>query len=202
MTSRGRPREFDRDAALAKAMTLFWERGYEGAAIGDLAEAMGINRPSLYAAFGCKEALFREAMDLYDRVESVPLQKLLDDAPTACAGVEATLRYNAEAYSDTTRPRGCFVVLASIIGTPESADVRAALAAARAAGEKALFDRIERGRAEGDVAAGADAKLVAAFYTTVMHGLSIQARDGVDRQGLDAIVTAAMAAWPALAGKG
>lgn len=201
MTNRGRPRAFDRDAALEKAMVLFWERGYEGAAIGDLAAAMGINRPSLYAAFGCKEALFREAMELYDRVESAPIQKLIDEAPTARAAVEASLRHNAEVFTDRSRPRGCFVVLASIIGTPESAEVRAALAQARAEGERSMRDRIVRGQRDGDVDPAADPAAIAAFYTTVMHGLSIQARDGADRAALDAIVTAAMAAWTSLSGR-
>jgi Transcriptional regulator len=201
MTGRGRPRAFDRGAALEKAMQLFWERGYEGAAIGDLAAAMEINRPSLYAAFGCKEALFLEATALYEEREGAPLQKLLDEAPTAREGIEAHLRYNVGAYTDASHPPGCFVVLASIIGTPDNAEIRAALARSRAEGEAVILARIERGQAEGDVAASADARMIAAFYTTVTHGLSIQARDGVGRNGLDRIVDAAMAAWPALAGK-
>jgi AcrR family transcriptional regulator len=181
-------------------MEVFWARGYEGASLGELTEAMGINKPSLYAAFGCKEALFREAVALYDALESAPIQRALDEAPTARAAVEASLRHNARAYSRPDQPRGCMVVLASLLGTPENEIVRQFLKENRALGEAALRRRIERGFAEGDVPARADARRIAAFYTTVTQGLSVQARDGASTEALETIVDAAMSAWDRLVG--
>jgi AcrR family transcriptional regulator len=198
MAERGRPRAFDRNAALRRAMEVFWARGYEGASLGELTEAMDINKPSLYAAFGCKEALFREAVALYDATEGAPIQRALDAAPTARAAVEASLRHNARAYARDDQPRGCMVVLASLLGTPENEAVRRFLKENRALGEEAVRRRIERGIAEGDVPTGADTRRMAAFYTTVTQGLSVQARDGASAEALDAIVDAAMAAWDKL----
>ena len=198
MAERGRPRTFDRQEALRRAMEVFWARGYEGASVGELAEAMGINRPSLYAAFGCKEALFREAVALYDATEGAPIQRALDEAPTARAALEAMLRHNARAYARDDQPRGCMVVLASLLGTPENEAVRQFLRENRALGEEVLRQRIERGIAEGDVPTGADARMLAAFYSTVTQGLSVQARDGASVAAMEAVVDAAMAAWDRL----
>ena len=195
MAERGRPREFDRQEALRRAMVLFWSRGYEGASLGDLTAAMGINRPSLYAAFGCKEALFREAVALYDASEGAPVQEALEAAPTVRTAIEAMLRVNAEAYVSPQKPRGCMIVLSSLIGAPENEELRGFLARLRRQGEAELRRRIERGIAEGDLPPGTDARRLAAFYTTVLQGLSVQARDGASRKTLNAIVDGAMAAW-------
>jgi len=179
-------------------MNLFWLRGYEGTSLDDLTAAMGINRPSLYAAFGNKEQLFREAIARYDRLEGGPVQDALDRGPTAKDGIAAALRHNARAYTRPTSPRGCMVVLSSLLGASDNATVRAFLADSRRAGEAAIADRVHRGIVEGDVPAGADPARIAAFYTTVTQGLSIQARDGASVVVLDAIVDAAMGAWHGL----
>ncbi len=195
MVERGRPRAFDRDAALRRAMELFWARGYEGTTIGDLTAAMGINRPSLYASFGCKEALFEEAATLYDQVENADLKRAVAAAPTARRAVEALLRLNARAFAAGDRPPGCLIVLSALLGTPENAGVREFLARNRRAGEQELKERIERGIRDGDVDPATDCAKLAAFYTVVLQGLSVQARDGTDAAALDRIVDAAMAAW-------
>lgn len=195
MVERGRPRAFDRDAALRRAMELFWARGYEGTTIGDLTAAMGINRPSLYASFGCKEALFEEAAVLYDRVENAEVKQAVAAAPTARQAVEALLRLNARAFTAGDRPPGCLIVLSALLGTPDNAGVRDFLARTRRAGELELKQRIERGIRDGDVAPATDSEKLAGFYTAVLQGLSVQARDGADAAALDRIVDAAMAAW-------
>lgn len=198
MAGRGRPRSFDRTAALERAMEVFWRLGYEGASMAELTAAMGIGSPSLYAAFGCKEALFREAVALYDRVESEAVTRALQEAPTARAAVEALLRANAAAYADPEKPAGCMVVLAALLGTPENEGLRATLAENRRQGQEALRLRLEQGLAAGELPPGTDTARLAAFYTTVLQGLSIQARDGASAEALAAIVEAALAAWDQL----
>jgi AcrR family transcriptional regulator len=193
----GRPRGFDREAALAAALRVFWTHGYEGASLADLTAAMGINRPSLYAAFGNKQALFSEAFALYERQEGAPLDRLLMEAPTARVAIEASLRHNARVYAREGFPRGCLIVLSLMVGTPESADVRSLLAERRRAGESAFAARIARGQREGDVPPSADPKRLAAFYTAVLQGMSVHARDGASEAELMAIAETAMAGWPA-----
>jgi AcrR family transcriptional regulator len=200
MADLGRPREFDRDAALRQAMLVFWERGYEGTSIGDLTAAMGINKPSLYGAFGCKEALFREAVELYGATEGALSDRALGEEPTARAAVETLLRGNACAYVEAGKPPGCMIVLSGLLGTPENAAVRRFLADTRGEGEESLRQRLDRAVKEGDLPLEADTRRLAAYVTTVLHGLSIQARDGASQAELDAIVDCAMAGWDALAG--
>ncbi|HTN90704.1 MAG TPA: TetR/AcrR family transcriptional regulator [Sorangium sp.] len=199
MAGRGRPRSFDRASALRRAMEVFWERGYEGTSLSDLTTAMGINSPSLYAAFGCKEALFREAVSLYSEVEGAAVARAMREEPTARRAVEAMLRGNAEAYVSPGKPSGCMIVLAATLGTQESEAVRSHLAEVRRGALVELQRRLDRGVAEGDLPAGTDTAALAAFYTTVLQGLSIQARDGASREALLAVVDCAMAAWDALA---
>ncbi|CAB3704852.1 TetR/AcrR family transcriptional regulator [Achromobacter denitrificans] len=193
----GRPRAFDRDTALLAAMRTFWTQGYEGTSVQDLATAMGVNKPSLYATFGCKEEIFREAVELYDRVEGKATSQSLKKAGTAREAVESMLRSNARAYVVEEGPRGCMIVLSSLLGAPENDSVRAFLADNRLQGEATLRARLAQGMAEGDLAASADLDQLAAFYTTVLEGLSIQARDGASIEKLNIIIDAAMLAWPA-----
>lgn len=196
MAPTGRPRAFDRQKALAAAMEVFWERGYEGTTLADLTQAMGINRPSLYGAFGNKEELFAEALALYEGIEAEQITKALNEAPTAREAIEATLRYNARVYALDGRPRGCMIVLSLLVGTPESDPVRDLLAQRRRVGEDELRDRIARGQAEGDVPASVDSRQLATFYIAILQGMSITARDGASHAELDHIVTTAMNGWP------
>lgn len=200
-TRKGRPRSFDRAAALKAAMQVFWQRGYEATSLSDLTQAMGINAPSLYAAFDCKEALFGEALDLYQAVEGAEPQRRLQEAPTAKEGFAAMLRFHAVDYVNPQKPPGCMAVLAAITGTPENQSVRELMTRTRRAAIDGLAARIRRGMAEGDVPKGADAMAMASFYTTLMQGMSIQARDGATKKQLLATVEAAMAAWDGMAGK-
>lgn len=201
MAERGRPRSFDRDAALKRAMELFWQRGYEGVSMAELTAAMGIAAPSLYAAFGCKEALFREAIDLYRATDGAATRRALGMEPTARAAIETMLRDNIEAFTDPSLPHGCFVVLGAINTAAENEGVRAHLVGYRQESRRLILRRLEQGAAAGEVPAGADIGSLAGFYSTVLVGLSIQARDGADRAELHAIVDHAMAAWDAMAAR-
>ncbi|MEU5833441.1 TetR/AcrR family transcriptional regulator [Streptomyces diacarni] len=195
---RGRPRAFDRDAALERAMRVFWERGYEAASLAELTGAMGIRPPSLYAAFGSKEQLFREAVELYGRTEGGVTARALREESTAREAIGAALRGNACAYTEPGSPRGCMVVLSATTCAPEHETVRTLLCDDRRAMERSLRDRIDRGVAEGDVPADTDTRSLAAFYATVLFGLSVQARDGATRDDLLAVAHAAMASWDTL----
>jgi AcrR family transcriptional regulator len=179
-------------------MEVFWERGYDGAAISDLTAAMGIGAPSLYAAFGSKEQLFREAVERYDRLDGAYTERALREQPTARAAIEAMLRDNARAYADPDTPPGCMIVLAAAPWTGNAA-VRDHLAGLRAASQAALERRLERAVRDGELATGTDTAAMAAYYTTVLHGLSILARDGASPAEMDAVAGCAMAAWDTLA---
>lgn len=193
----GRPRGFDRDEALLAAMRIFWSQGYEGTSIQDLVTAMGVNKPSLYSTFGCKEEIFQEAVELYDRLEGQATSQSLMNARTAREAVENMLRANARAYTVSEGPRGCMVVLSSLLGTPENEAVRSFLAKNRLDGEEVLKARLIRGVTDGDLAHSANLDQLASFYTTLLEGLSIQARDGASIEKLNMIIDAAMLAWPA-----
>jgi AcrR family transcriptional regulator len=194
MTERGRPRGFDRAEALRRAMEVFWEHGYDGTSIGELTAVMGIRPPSLYAAFGSKEALFREAVALYEEQEGEPALRAMCDAPTAGAGVEALLRANVIAYTDPDKPTGCMIVLAATTYTPSTAGIRDFLAEQRRSATAEVRDRLAKGQTDGDVPPGADIGALAAYVSTVQFGMSLQARDGASREELSAVVDQAMVA--------
>ncbi|GII00469.1 TetR/AcrR family transcriptional regulator [Planobispora takensis] len=199
MAARGRPRTFDPDTALRQALELFWERGYEGTSLKDLADAMGIASASIYACFGSKEELFRKVMALYGATSGEPPRRALREQPTARAAIHAMLRATADEITRPGAPHYCMLILAAPTGAVENHAIREFLAGLRHDQFTAIGDRLARGVADGDLAApsaGLDA--VARYYTTVVQGLSVQARDGATRAELEEIITCAMAAWGAL----
>jgi AcrR family transcriptional regulator len=195
----GRPRSFDRDKALASAMHLFWALGYEGATLTDLQRVMGgITAPSFYAAFGSKEKLFREAVELYRKTQGAPMARTLTEEPTARASIEGLLRAAADSYSQPGKPRGCLLLLGAINCMPANKSVQNHLRDQRVLRQKIIHQRLQRGVTEGDMPAGVNLNALAAFYIAVVDGLSIQARDGAPRKALRATVDCAMAAWDPL----
>ncbi|MPZ19283.1 MAG: TetR family transcriptional regulator [Luteitalea sp.] len=199
MPDRGRPRSFDRDAALRRAMELFWAKGYDGTSLSDLTTAMGINSPSLYAAFRSKQALFREAVRLYGASEGTEIWDAIPNAPTAREAIERFLHRTAESFTRRGKPRGCLIALGAL-HTRDGSDavVCRELRDHRAQNAKTLRLRLERGVAEGELSEGFDCRAAATFYATVQHGMSIQARDGASRETLLAVAHCAMAAWNTL----
>ncbi|HTS83612.1 MAG TPA: TetR/AcrR family transcriptional regulator [Usitatibacter sp.] len=192
--TRGRPRAFDRDKALAAAVEVFWRKGFEGTSISDLTEAMGINPPSLYAAFGDKEQLFLEAAESYGRKRGSECPYC--DEPTARGAVEKLLTYMARELSASDQPRGCMMVNAAATSANASPRLQRVLAEKRAANREHMRARIKQGIADGDVPVDTDAGALADFYVTIMSGLSMQARDGASRKSLLATVERAMLVFP------
>jgi AcrR family transcriptional regulator len=192
---KGRPREFDVDLALDRALQVFWRRGYEGATLPDLTAAMGINRPSLYAAFGSKEELFRKALDRYVEGPAAFVREALHE-PTALAVAQRLLRGTTDLVTHRRNPRGCLVVQGALACGETAETVRRELSARRAAGEVALRQRFERARADGDLPADADAGDLARYVVTVMRGMAVQAAGGASREDLRRVAELALRAWP------
>ena len=196
MARRGRPRGFNREDALRQAMEVFWALGYEGATLIDLQQAMGgITAPSFYAAFGSKEELFREAVELYSKTLGVPMMKALAEEPTARASIEALLQAAVESFCKPGKPRGCLLVLGAMNSMPANKSVQDHLRGLRARRRKVIQQRLQRGVAEGELPSGLDLSALASFCTTLVDGLAIQARDGATRKALNFAVHCAMAAW-------
>lgn len=195
--TRGRPRSFDRDVALERAMLLFWRRGFEATSISDLTAEMGITPPSLYAAFGDKERLFLEAVQRYLDQSSGCSDQIFAEEATARGAIDRLLRSAAEGLTRTDRPSGCMIVTAATNCCPESAGIQAGLARHRAEAAERLRARIAQGVADGELTADTDVAGLATFYTTVIQGMTVQARDGAARETLLAAAAAAMRAWPA-----
>lgn len=193
MAPRGRRRAFDRDAALERAMHVFWEHGYDGASLAELTAAMEIGSPSLYAAFGNKEALFRAAVDLYGTTAGGRTARALAVEPTARTAIEAMLRGNAEDYTSPGRPPGCLLVLGA--GNCTDRSIRDFLAERRARGRELVAHRLHQAVDEGELPVGVDVDSMATFYVAVLQSLSLQARDGATPAQMTAIVEGALSAW-------
>lgn len=195
MVERGRPRAFDRERALRQAMEVFWAKGYDGASLSELTAAMQINPPSLYAAFGSKEALFREAAALYQSTEGGGIWDSLSRARTAHEAVEQFLRSSAQAFTRPNKPHGCLIVLGAIHPSEANLTVRRELQSQRAGNIATIRERLERAIKEGELPRGLDCQSIATFYVTVQQGMSIQARDGASYRTLLGVARSAMAAW-------
>jgi AcrR family transcriptional regulator len=191
----GRPRNFDKNQALDRALEVFWRKGYEGASLCDLTEAMRINPPSLYAAFGNKEALFRQALDRYAENRAGFVRGALA-APKARDGIAALLRGTARFLTDKCNPAGCLLVQ-GIAGAGEHAQcIRDEINARRAASEKAIRERLKQAKTEGELPADADPAALARFFATVTQGMATQSAGGASRKDLERVADTALRAWP------
>jgi len=179
----GRPREFDTEKALDEAMEVFWRHGYEGATIAELTGAMGINPPSLYAAFGSKEGLLKAALDRYCEKRDEFMAEVLT-APTARDVVERLLLRVADKQTDPDNPPGCLLVAGGLACGPGSENVPFELAAHRAQAEDQLRERFIRAREEGDLAADANPTALARYLSAVIAGMGVLASSGATREDL------------------
>jgi AcrR family transcriptional regulator len=193
---RGRPREFDLDQALDRALVVFWRKGYEGASISELTEAMGINRPSLYAAFGNKEELFRKALDRYAQGPAAYTYRALEE-PTAGGVVERLLHDAADALTCPDNPHGCLGVQGALACGDAATSIKEELCARQARWEAALQRRLERAKREGDLSGSVSCADLAQFIATIIQGMAVQAAGGATRQELRKVADLALHAWPA-----
>ncbi|WP_093804370.1 TetR/AcrR family transcriptional regulator [Streptomyces sp. Wb2n-11] len=191
----GRPRGFDADEALERAMLVFWKQGYEGASLTELTSAMGITRKSMYAAFGNKEALFRKVLERYTEGPASYAARALEK-PSAREVAKALL---AGSVSTTTRPdcpAGCLGVQGSLASGDSGRAARDALITWRDDGRTRLRHRFQRAVDEGDLPPGADPELLARYVMTVANGIAVQAASGATRSELQQVADAALRNWP------
>jgi AcrR family transcriptional regulator len=193
----GRPREFDLDRTLDSAVRVFWRQGYEGTAIADLTEALGINRPSLYSAFGNKESLFHRVLERYSEQRAAYVLESLKES-TARSVVEHLLRGAAEATTGRGLPRGCLGVQGALATGPDSDPIRRKLDAWRRSGEAAIRARLKRAQDEGDLPPDADTAELARYVCTLLQGISVQAAGGATRAQLYRVCEMTMSGWDTL----
>jgi AcrR family transcriptional regulator len=192
----GRPREFNADQALDKALNVFWRNGYEGTSIADLTEAMGINPPSLYAAFGNKEKLFRKALDRYVQQVTSYWNEAVEN-PTARGMAEHLLRKSADFLSEECNPPGCMMVRTAMQCSAAQESIERELASRRATGEVMLRERLATAKDKGELPADLDPQDYARYLMTVLEGMSVRSANGSSREELHKIADMALRTWPA-----
>ncbi|WP_345799848.1 TetR/AcrR family transcriptional regulator [Microbacterium sp. AZCO] len=195
MATRGRPREFDVDEALDRAIELFWRQGYEGTSLTDLTEAMGINRPSLYSAFGSKEGTFKLAVDRYARIDMAYVEDALAE-PTAYDTARRYLLENVDAITTPGRPPGCLSIQGGLSSAPQDEGIVRYLEDRRADGAARFAERFAAAIDAGDLPAEEDPVELARYLTTVSAGLAVQAAAGATRDELRRVAQRALTAFP------
>lgn len=193
---RGRPASFSREQALQTALQLFWQQGYEGTSIADLVAAMGIAPPSLYAAFGSKEQLYLDVLDLYLQGPGNFVRVALQETHSARDFIERILQRAAEEFTAHQHPPGCIVATGLVTSASLHQRMAQRLRDLRNATSQAIADRLAQGQQAGELPPSCVCADLARFYAAVIQGMSIQARDGADQRALQAIATSALLAWP------
>jgi AcrR family transcriptional regulator len=189
---RGRPRAYDRETALARAMEVFWDMGYAAASLDDLGRAMGMNRPSIYAAFGDKPALYRQALDQYRANARVAFAGALAKRPLRLA-LKSFYERAIDLYlSGHAAARGCFMIGTALTEAVTNPELRKSLADTLRALDAALAARIAQGQQQGEIAAGAQPKQLAQVASAMLYLLSIEARAGASRKALLLTIDAAL----------
>ncbi len=192
---RGRPREFCPDAALAAALGVFWSNGYAGASMAELTAAMGITKPSLYAAFGNKEQLFHKALDLYEREKLAYMREALRQ-PTARAVAAHIMRGAIDAQTSSCDPKGCLGVIGTTACGAEAESIKAEVIKRRASSSTALLERFKQAQADGDVPASVDPEALAQYLFAILQGMAVQAGAGATREELERVMNTSLMLWP------
>ena len=194
VASRGRPREFDTELALGAALRVFWAKGYEGASLSDLTDEMGITRPSLYAAFGNKEALFRQALDLYERDKLTYIGDAIE-APTARGVAERLLMGSVDAAT-TGDCKGCMGVIASVACQSVEPSIRDDVNARAESSRRAIIARMQQAIDAGEFRVATEAEAITRDLLAIMQGISVQAQSGASREELLQVADSALLSWP------
>ena len=193
--NRGRPRKFDKTQALDIALKLFWQHGYEGTSVAMLADAIGVNVPSLYAAYGNKEALFLECVGRYSELNGKMYHESFRKK-TAREVARAILEGEVELVTRRGTPDGCLMIQGALATSPESDSIRKMMAGMRAMAERWMAERFQKAMDEGDLPKNADPKALACYLMSLNSGLAVQAKSGVGRKQLLSVVDIAMRSWP------
>jgi|SRR5215470_878703 len=191
----GRPKAFDPKQALDAALSVFWERGYEGTSITDLTKAMKLNKPSLYATFGDKAELFRKVVDRYLATQTSVWEEIFREA-TARTAIARLFNDSADSLTSGQRPRGCLLVQSALTCSAESECIKKELALKRADGDSMLRARLARAQAEGELAPDVDVAALSRYFSTILRGISVEASAGATRQDLQNVIDVAMKSWP------
>ena len=191
----GRPLGFAENEALEAAIRVFWQKGYEGATLADLTEAMGINRSSMYATFGDKQALFRLAIARYAEGPAAYTREALKQ-PTARAVVEALLRGALELLTDPSHPRGCLSVQGALACGSHAEPMKQVMIEWRRQGESEIQKRLQRARREGDLAKDLDPGDLARYISTVLTGLAVQAANGSSKAEMTRLINMVLRSMP------
>jgi TetR/AcrR family transcriptional regulator, copper-responsive repressor len=202
--ARGRPRAFDAGEALDVVLARFWRDGYDGTSMQDLADEVGVSKPSLYAAYGNKEALFLAALERYSTTFGARQAAELDREPDARRAVESVLRSMIALHTGCGRPTGCMVVAsASLCAAPHIPEaLQASISGLLQRSCEALESRLRRADEEGHLAPGADPEALAQYFNAILQGISVQARSGAPREALEQVIAVAMQVWPVQAASG
>lgn len=195
-SNRGRPRQFDRARALQQALELFWIHGYEGTSIAELVETLGIAPPSLYAAFGSKEQLFLEVLQLYLAGPGSFVSRALAEEPSGRGFVQRVLLEAAREFSSDRHPRGCLISTCLLVSASTHQQLASQVAALRGSLHGALTQRLCQAQALGELPASSKPAELARFYAAIFQGMSVQARDGADEAALSSIAEHALSLWP------
>lgn len=198
MSTRGRPRKFDRTETLRNAMMTFWQQGYDNTSMADLVTSMGINTPSIYSTFGSKEALFNEVITLYRTSEGSKIWQETMQQNSAKAAIETLLTLSAEEFTRSQRPKGCLIVLGAINQDNTNVQVHHTLQKYRNESIENLMTLLKRDITNGILSPEIDCHVIATYYITLQQGMSIQARDGASKETLHSVAECGLKAWPLL----
>lgn len=195
---RGRPKCFNEQEALQKAMLLFWEYGYEATSMSDLTQALNLSAPSIYSTFGDKAQLFQHCLEYYLQHEACPIEPIFQTAKTAKIAIELYLYETVKRLVQDHKPTGCMLVVAAMNCSEENQSLQQDLLLKRQQVKEKIYQRLQQGKAAGDLSIHANVQEMTDFYSTVIQGLTMQARDGVSKQQLNQVVDYAMQTWHVL----
>ncbi len=195
---RGRPKCFDEQKALEKAMLLFWQYGYEATSISDLTHALGITAPSLYSSFGDKAGLFEKCLDYYVVHEACAIDEIFSQAKTAKIAIELYLFENLKSLIQINKPTGCMLVVSTMNCSDANSEIQSQLLIKRNHTKAKIYQRLAQGQSNAEIPASTDVKVMADFFVTILQGMTIQARDGTSLAQLEQVVKMAMQVWDVL----